>query len=232
MKQKNKKQTSKTSTRKKTSYIGVLTFVIVGLISLLSIRYTTRLIFPSEKQLTVTLPPAPSTELLSPVPDTPPSQPTVSVQPAEPEVAPVAAQPIPFSIIRPAQSDIIKPFSMDTLLYSKTFSDWRTHTGIDFSAAVTDEVVAAADGTVERVYADPFMGQTVVILHQDEFRTLYQNLAPDITVTEGETVSRGQAIGKCGNSAPAELQDVAHLHFALIQNDEFINPLDYLSDNE
>lgn len=232
MKQKNKKQSSKTSTHKKTSYIGVLTFVVAGVISLLSIRYTTRLILPSEKQLTVTLPPAPSTELLSPLPDTPPSQPEVPMQSAEPEVAPVAAQPIPFSIVRPAQGDIIKPFSTDTLLYSKTFSDWRTHTGIDFSAVVATEVVAAADGIVERVYADPFMGQTVVILHQDEFRTLYQNLTPEITVSEGETISRGQVIGKCGNSAPAELQDVAHLHFALTQNDDFVNPLDYLSDNE
>lgn len=232
MKQKNKKQNSKASTPKKTSYIGVLTFIVAGLISLLSIRYTTRLILPSEKQLTVTLPPAPSAESLMQAPEVPPAEVPESPQASVPEAAPVAAQPIPFSIIRPAQGDIIKPFSIDTLLYSKTMSDWRTHTGIDFSAAVTNEVVAAADGTVERVYTDPFMGQTIVILHQDNFRTLYQNLAPDIAVTEGDTVSQGQAIGICGSSAPVEFQDVPHLHFALTQNDEFIHPLDYLSVHE
>ena len=226
MKQK-KKQKKKISLLQKTSYIGVLTFVIAGLISLLSIRYTSRVILPSENSLTVTLPPSPTPyPVATAMPPEPSKEPT---PPVLQEAAPVFNQPEPFQIVRPSDGDIIKPFSTDTLLYSKTMSDWRTHTGIDFSAVVTKNVVAAADGTVENVYADPLMGYTIVILHQDDFRSIYQNLSSIDSVSAGDTVVQGQAIAEAGSSASAELLDVPHLHFALTQNNELVNPLDYFA---
>ncbi len=224
MKQKKKKQKEKISFFKKTSYIGVLTFIVAGLISILSVRYATRTLVPSEKDMSLSLPPSQA------VLPTPPAPPATTPEPEPtPEVEPVVAKPEPFQIQRPSEGDIIKPFSNDTLLYSKTLSDWRTHDGIDFSAVTDNSVFAAADGVVEKVYHDSLMGCTIVIAHQEDFRTVYQNLTDCDAVKEGDAVTQGQKIGTGGNSASAELSDVPHLHFSLTQNSNTLNPLDYIS---
>ncbi len=227
MKQKKKKQKEKTSFFKKTSYIGVLTFLVAGLISILSVRYATRTLVPSEKDLSVTLPPAPTLLPTQPAPPTVPSEP--SPLPEAEEAEPVMSRPEPFQMQRPSEGDIIKPFSVDTLLYSKTLSDWRTHDGIDFSAVTVKSVIAAADGMVEKAYHDPLMGYTIIIAHQEDFRTIYQNLTTCDTVAVGDTVTKGQIIGEGGGSAAAEGQDVPHLHFMLTKNNNVLNPLDYFS---
>lgn len=224
MKQKKKKQKEKVSFFKKTSYIGVLTFIVAGLISILSVRYATRTLVPSENDISLPLPPA-QAEL-----PTPPAPPAVTPEPESiQEAEPAATQPEPFQIQRPSEGDIIKPFSNDTLLYSKTLSDWRTHDGIDFSAVTDKAVYAAADGVVEKVYHDSLMGCTIVIAHQEDFRTVYQNLTDCDAVKEGDAVTQGQKIGTGGNSASAELSDVPHLHFSLTQSHNALNPLDYIS---
>lgn len=224
MKQNKKKQKEKTSFLKKTSYIGVLTFAIAGLISILSVRYATKTLVPSEKDLSVTLPPVTATLPAQPEPPAVLNEPT-----SLPEAEPVMAQPEPFLMARPSAGDIIKPFSTDTLLYSKTLSDWRTHDGVDYSAVVDKKVTAAADGTVEKAYSDPLMGYTIILLHQEDYRTIYQNLTACDAVKEGDKIKKGQFLGEGGSSSPMEGQDVPHLHFALTQNHKTVNPLDYIS---
>ena len=232
-----KKQTKKTldnkkKTFKKKSYIGVFTLVLVGFVTVLTSRFYSKVALPSENSINIALP---SHEPLSENFLSRPS-PLKEIAPAESSNAedipanavPVATQEEPFKLSLPVSGDILKPYSADTLLYSKTLGDWRTHTGIDFFAEKDTEVKAAADGVVAEVYQDPLMGYTVVLSHSQGFQTIYQNLSSNRLVSEGETVTEGQTIGTVGESAPAELLENTHLHFSLKSGDSFVNPIDYV----
>ncbi len=128
-------------------------------------------------------------------------------------------------ILMPVDGTISVKYAMEDFVYSQTMMDWRTHNGVDISAAEDEPVIAVADGTVEKVYEDAMMGTTVVIAHQGGMKTIYSNLSPETSVSEGQEVSAGYAIGSVGMSAPSESKQDAHLHFCVLKNDEYINPV-------
>ena len=45
---------------------------------------------------------------------------------------------------------------------------------------------------------------------------------------EGDNVTKGQSLGTVGNSAIFEIADEPHLHFELLQNEEYLDPTMYL----
>ena len=147
----------------------------------------------------------------------------------KPTAAEVSPAPLP-EFILPAFGNVSEEFSIDTLVYSNTMEDYRTHNGIDICAPVGDAVCAAADGIVTKVYEHPMMGYTVVISHDSDFETVYQNMDDDIPVMVGDVVKRGDVIGAIGESALIEIADEAHLHFEMCIAGERVNPLDYISD--
>ena len=147
----------------------------------------------------------------------------VSQTPAPtPEPTPKPVQPP----ILPAKGEVLKPFSRE-LLYSETLKDWRAHLGIDYKGSATDPVYAAADGVVEKVYTDGAMGITIVIDHQNGFKTWYQNLSTDKMVKEGQTVRQGDTISGMGETAICEMADGPHLHYAVEKDGELCNPADF-----
>lgn len=232
MKSKSKNnQEEKKKFSKKLPYIGVCTLIFVGFISILTGHFSTRLVLPSENTPTIMLPSPPPVSFSDtapvPVPKETPAPPAMpSAEPAS--AMPVSAENELFQMQLPLEGDLLTPFSDSALLYSKTLSDWRTHPAIDILASSGTEVYAAADGVVEKAYKDTLMGETIVIAHNEQYKTLYQNLASTQMVKEGQAVKRGQVIAVVGNTAPAELLEKTHLHFALMQNDKPMNPYDYL----
>lgn len=131
--------------------------------------------------------------------------------------------------IMPTIGDVAKKFSIDVLVFSNTMEDYRTHNGIDICAAMGEAVMAAADGIVSEVYEHPMMGNTVVIAHDGDALTVYQNLADEIPVSVGDTVKSGEIIGAVGDSAIIEIAEEPHLHFEMTVGGEYQNPLDYIS---
>lgn len=131
--------------------------------------------------------------------------------------------------IMPTIGDVAKKFSIDALVFSNTMEDYRTHNGIDICAAMGEAVMAAADGVVLEVYEHPMMGNTVVISHDGDAKTVYQNLADEIPVFVGDTVKSGEIIGAVGDSAIIEIAEEPHLHFEMTVGGEYQNPLDYIS---
>lgn len=129
----------------------------------------------------------------------------------------------------PVTGAVLNDYSGDNLVYSKTMQDWRTHNGIDFAANEGDNVLAAADGTVEAITDNGMFGNTIILLHDGGIRTIYSNLAEDIGVAVGNNVLSGSVIGKVGNTAAAEVTENSHLHFEVSVNEEPVNPHDYLS---
>ena len=89
--------------------------------------------------------------------------------------------------------------------------------------------VIVADGKVIAIKNDPRYGLTVVIEHQNQFKTVYANLLTAEFVTEGEEVKSGQTIGTVGNTAIFEIADEAHLHFEILKNDENVDPNIYIA---
>lgn len=74
----------------------------------------------------------------------------------------------------------------------------RPHYGLDFAAPKGEPVIAAADGIVRLADKDLyFSGGTIVIDHGLGISSSYLHLSA-ISVTEGETVERGQLIGEIG----------------------------------
>ena len=141
-------------------------------------------------------------------------------------------KPQKLTFVSPVVGEVTKGHSLEIPVFSSTLQEWRVHTGIDISANEGSEVFASADGTVSRVYSDPFLGKTVEITHSGGIVSTYSNLAAtDIAVKEGDTVKSGALIGLIGDTSLSELADEAHLHFSIKVNGVSVNPLDYISDD-
>ena len=69
---------------------------------------------------------------------------------------------------------------------------------------------------------------TVIIAHQDGYKTIYSNLLTSEFVVEGEKVSTGQTIGTVGNTATFEIADESHLHFEILKDNIQVDPTIYI----
>ena len=128
----------------------------------------------------------------------------------------------------PVKGEIIKEYAKDNLIYSNTLNEWTTHLGIDIKADKTTVVKSAYEGTVESIKNDPRSGLTVIIEHDDGFKTVYSNLLTSEFVVEGEKVKTGQTIGTVGNTATFESKDESHLHFEILKDNEQVDPTLYV----
>ena len=129
----------------------------------------------------------------------------------------------------PLEGEPVAEYAMDCLSYNSTTRDWRVHDGVDIAAQAGTEVKAAADGQVYTVYEDDSMGTTVVIRHEDGYVTVYASLAEEVAVNAGDKVTLGQTIGTVGETALLENALGEHLHFAVLCNDEQMDPAEFLN---
>ncbi len=108
-----------------------------------------------------------------------------------------------------------------------------SHQAIDFAPPSEDEknppIVAVADGVVERVSTDPFVGgygNYLVIHHDNGVKSFYAHLEK-IDVQEGDLVTQGQMIGTMGNTGRVKGARGIHLHFGMSKDGVYFNPMDY-----
>ena len=114
------------------------------------------------------------------------------------------------------------------MIFSETLQEWTTHTGIDIKADKTTVVKSAEKGTVKSIKNDPRYGLTVVVEHENGFKTVYSNLLTSEFVVEGEKIEKGQSIGTVGNTAAFEIADEPHLHFEMIKDSTQVDPNIYI----
>ena len=135
-----------------------------------------------------------------------PGQPKVAV--AESLVVGPAGLAIPVQGIR--QEDLV-----DTFTASR--AGGRVHDAIDIMAAEGTPVIAAADGTIEKLFFSNGGGGITIYERSVDGKWMYyyahlQGYAPGLA--EGQKVKQGQVIaivGHTGNASP----DGPHLHFAI-----------------
>jgi len=132
-------------------------------------------------------------------------------------------QSINFSM--PVVGEKIKNFSVDKLIYFKTLNEWRVHSGIDYAADINTSVKCIGPGIVTDIKHDPRYGTMVIIEHANGLKSVYANLAKDITLSPNKRVQQKEIIGKVGNTAGFEIADPPHLHFEVLDHkDNPINP--------
>jgi murein DD-endopeptidase MepM/ murein hydrolase activator NlpD len=101
------------------------------------------------------------------------------------------------------------------------------HTGLDFCGGEGLPITAPADGVV--VFAGPLTvrGNATLIDHGHGIYTGYWHQS-EITVTEGEKVTKGQQIGLVGGTGRVT---GAHQHFEVWVNGVQVDPLDWLQNS-
>jgi murein DD-endopeptidase MepM/ murein hydrolase activator NlpD len=95
---------------------------------------------------------------------------------------------------------------------------------LDIAAASGTQIYAAQSGTVIQSSAYGGYGNMIVIDHGDGFTTVYAHLS-EYSVSTGESVSRGAAIGAMGCTGSCT---GPHLHFETRVNGVPQNPMLYL----
>ena len=94
----------------------------------------------------------------------------------------------------------------------------RLHEALDIMAPRGTAVVAAAPGTVERLFRSEAGGNTIYV-RSDDRRTIYHYAHLDAyagDLEEGAAVRRGQLLGTVGSSGNAT-EEEPHLHFAILR---------------
>ncbi len=128
-------------------------------------------------------------------------------------------------------SGVINGFSGSELVKNETTGSWQTHNGVDLSADVGSEVYAVSNGCVTAVENDPLWGVTVVIDHNNGFITRYCSLADDLSVQKGDMVTSGDLLGVIGNTADIESSEPSHLHFEVMHNGRYVDPVDAVGEH-
>ena len=100
------------------------------------------------------------------------------------------------------------------------------HAGIDILGPKDTHIIAPADGMVITLGYDRWLGNYVVLQHNDEIKTIYGHLKK-IMVQDDMTVQRNDVIGIMGNTG---MSTSLHLHYAVLINDRPVNPMQYILD--
>ena len=138
--------------------------------------------------------------------------------------------PVVLSFVMPVEGEISKKHSNETLVYSETMNDYRTHAGVDIIAPDGSTVVSVESGKITAIEKHPLWGNTVYVEHENGYKSCYKNLSDIIPegIEVGSYVSRGGVIGSIGSSALVEIGEKPHLHFEMALNDKLVDPLEYI----
>ena len=103
------------------------------------------------------------------------------------------------------------------------YREGEFHTGLDINAYQGDPYVAAAVGIIVSAGWDGNYGNSILIDHGNGIMTRYAH-SSKLLVAAGQKVSKGQTIGLVGSTGRST---GPHLHFEVIINGDFVNPLNY-----
>lgn len=110
--------------------------------------------------------------------------------------------------------------------YHPVLKRYRAHLGTDFAAPTGRNIYAAADGKVEFVGTQSGYGKTVIINHQNGYKTLYAHQNGFAKgLRQGQMIKKGTHIGYVGSTG---LSSGPHLHLGMYKNNVAIDPMTVL----
>lgn len=99
----------------------------------------------------------------------------------------------------------------------------RPHYGIDYAAARGTPVYAIGDGTIEKAAYSHGSGNYIQIRHNQTYESAYRHLHKfSKQIRAHKKVKQGEVIGYVGSTG---LATGPHLHFELLKNKKYIDPL-------
>jgi murein DD-endopeptidase MepM/ murein hydrolase activator NlpD len=99
----------------------------------------------------------------------------------------------------------------------------KLHTGVDWANPIGTPIVAAGNATVLKADWDSGYGRRVELQHINGYVTTYNHMSRFARgVTAGAKVRQGQVIGYVGSTG---LSTGAHLHYEVIINGHFVDPM-------
>ncbi len=130
------------------------------------------------------------------------------------------------SFMLPCDGKIIREYSPDIPVYCETMEDWRTHNGVDFALSEDDEVLSVGKGKVSRVLIDSVYGYTVEVDY-GTFTARYCGMKQGECVGIDQLLNKGDSIGKV-DEVPCEKKSEKHLHFEIIKDGDYADPIKVL----
>ncbi len=122
-------------------------------------------------------------------------------------------KPVPIGIMRSGFGERNHPL----LHYMKV------HTGVDWAAPFGTPIFAAGNGAIEEIGLKGGYGKYVRIRHANGYETAYGHMTAFARgLNVGSRVRQGQVIGFVGSTG---LSTGAHVHFEILINDRFVNPM-------
>jgi len=110
-----------------------------------------------------------------------------------------------------------------TYRYQGSLVGESVHKGIDLASLQNSPVEASNGGRVVFVGDMGIYGKTIVIDHGQGIHSTYSHLS-EIKVKVGEEVEKGHIIGTTGSTG---LAGGDHLHFGIMVQGEFVNPIEF-----
>jgi murein DD-endopeptidase MepM/ murein hydrolase activator NlpD len=110
-----------------------------------------------------------------------------------------------------------------TYYYKGREIDRQVHLGIDLASVSNSPVPAGNTGVVVFAQHLGIYGKTVILDHGYGLFSMYSHLS-QIAVQVGGRVSRGDKLGRTGSTGMAGGD---HLHFSILINDTFVNPVEW-----
>lgn len=130
--------------------------------------------------------------------------------------------------IKPVEGEIGMNYATEKLVYSNTLEEWITHNGVDILGEEAMPVKAIESGVIESVKMDPRYGNTIIIKHNDEYKSVYSNLSTTELAYVGKKVEKGEIIAGIGKGFGFESKEKPHIHLEILKNGECINPLELI----
>jgi len=110
-----------------------------------------------------------------------------------------------------------------TYKYEGKIIDRQVHLGLDLASVAHAPVPAANSGVVAFSGSLGIYGNTVIIDHGLGLFSMYSHLNRS-DVSQGQTVSKGDILGRTGSTG---LAGGDHLHFSILVNNTFVNPIEW-----
>lgn len=137
----------------------------------------------------------------------------------------------PEGMIMPLESvSVVNDFGF---YHNKTLNNYYEHKGVDFTAEVGTEVLAADDGVIVTIYRDDVLtGTEITIDHGDGVKTVYRFVDVAEGISVGTDVKKGDVIATVAEATGEEYKDGAHLHFEVMKSGQQVDPATYLTFEE
>ena len=107
--------------------------------------------------------------------------------------------------------------------YKGRVVDRQVHLGVDLASVVQSPVQASNGGRIALAGYIGIYGKTVIIDHGFGLFSTYSHLSA-IDVEQGQTVSKGEIIGRTGSTG---LAGGDHLHFGMLVYKTFVSPIEW-----